>query len=92
MIFQLTVKCFNHLATQSTTDRQTGRQTDRQADRQADISEVRLMNKDWSNLLFVPGFINGGGGHHGDGVLRKESRKGKPIVIVVLFQVLQVYS
>ena len=50
------------------------------------------MNKDWSNLLFVPGFINGGGGRHGDGVLRKESRKGKPIVVVVLFQVLQVYS
>ena len=40
-------------------------------------------------LLLVPGLPDGSGGPHGDGVPREEGGEGKPVVIVVLLQVLQ---
>ena len=40
-------------------------------------------------LLLIPGFPDGGGGCHGDGVRREESGECKPVVVVVLLQILQ---
>jgi len=61
-------------------------QTDGRTNRRRDRTDK------WTDkvyLLLVPGLPDGSGGSHGDGVPREEGGEGKPVVIVVLLQVLQ---